>query len=268
MPNCGDRSLVLVDSHIHLAEEVYRDDLDDLLQEAKRDNIACMVVPATDTASWDRVLDISKKHQELLPALGLQPHDAKEYTPELIDRLQALCPHLAAIGEIGLDFHYDLSPRPIQIDNFRAHLDLAKRSGLPVIMHCREAEDEFLRAIRDIGIHHGGVVHCCTCEWSYAEQFLELGLYIGVTGMVTFPKLKTVHTIAERCPLSRLLVETDGPYLAPVPFRGKRNRPAYVRYTAQAIAALRHAELTEVCQATTANAARLFGPAQCPSLNL
>ena len=250
---------VLVDSHVHLAEDCYRDILQDILDEAEQENVACMVVPATDTASWPRVLSLCRQHPQLVPALGLQPHDAKEFTPYLSKTLEQFCPGLAAIGEIGLDFHYDLSPRPIQIESFRCHLQLAKEQGLPVILHCRDAETEFLQALRDIGVPQGGVVHCCTCAWEYAEKFLELNLHIGVTGMVTFPKLHNVHVIAERCPLERLLVETDGPYLAPVPYRGRLNRPAYVRYAAQTISKIRRTDPETICQATTANAVRLFG---------
>ena len=262
-----NNSLVLVDSHVHLGEEKYRDELPAVLEEAKREHVACMVVPATDTASWPRVLQLSRQYAQLVPALGLQPHDAKEFTPAHIENLAEYCGQLAAIGEIGLDFHYDLSPRPLQIECFRCHLQLAKEKKLPVILHCRDAEQEFLQSLKDIGVPQSGVVHCCTCAWEYVETFLEMGLYIGVTGMVTFPKLHTVHTIAKRCPLNRLLVETDGPYLAPVPHRGQLNRPAYVRYTAQTISYLRQTEPEEIYQTTSANAVRLFGPRISQAIN-
>lgn len=267
MSQYNHKDLVLVDSHVHLGEDCYRDILTDILNEAKSENVACMIVPATDTASWPRVLSLCSQYPQLVPALGLQPHDAKEFTPDLIKSLEQLCPRLAAVGEIGLDFHYDLSPRPIQIENFRCHLQLAKEQGLPVILHCRDAEKEFLQALQDIGVPQGGVVHCCTCAWEYAEKFLELNLHLGVTGMVTFPKLHNVHVIAERCPSERLLVETDGPYLAPVPHRGKLNHPAYVRFAAQAISKIRRTDPEIICQVTTANAVNLFGPRVSRAVN-
>ena len=250
---------MLVDSHVHLAEEEYREDLIQVVSEAQGAGVGCMVVPATDPSSWSRVLELGRRFPALLPALGIQPHDAKTFHPALLDELRELAPAAVAIGEIGLDFHYDLSPRPQQIECFRAHLQTAKDLGLPVILHCRDAEEEFLCALREIGVPQGGVVHCCTCAWNYAQQFLDLGLHLGVTGMVTFPKLVNVHAIARQCPLERLLIETDGPYLAPVPHRGQRNRPAFVVYVAQAVAKLRNMETDEVSRITSANAQRLFG---------
>lgn len=267
MSQYSPANLMFVDTHVHLGEEEYRDIVTDLIDEAKRENVACMIVPATNSASWSRVLHLSRQYPQLLPALGLQPHDAKEFSPDLIELLKTHCPSLVAIGEIGLDYHYDLSPRPIQNESFRSHLQLAKEQRLPVILHCRDAEEDFLRALQDIGVPHGGVVHCCTCDWTYVEKFLELNLYIGVTGMVTFPKLRNVHTIAERCPLERLLIETDGPYLAPVPHRGKLNHPAYVRFVAQTISNLRQTDLETICQATTDNASRLFGTRVSQAVN-
>lgn len=250
---------MLVDSHVHLAEDDYREDLVQVVREAEEAGVGCMVVPATDPQSWSRVLELGQQFASLFPALGVQPHDAKTYVPDLLEELRHLAPSAVAIGEIGLDFHYDLSPRPSQITCFRAHLQLARDLSLPVILHCRDAEEEFLRALREVGVPQGGVVHCCTCAWEYAKQFLDLGLHLGVTGMVTFPKLVNVHAIARQCPLERLLIETDGPYLAPVPHRGERNRPAFVAYVAQTIAKLRDMESSEVAQITSANALRLFG---------
>ncbi len=245
---------------MHLGEACYTEDLTEVLSEARLNNVACMIVPATDVASWPQVLSLAADHKQLLPALGIQPHDAKEYAPELIEQLRELLSQAVAVGEIGLDFHYDLSPRPIQVECFRAHLRLARSCGLPVILHCRDAEEPFLSALRDEGVPQGGVVHCCTCEWSYVEQFLALGLHIGVTGMVTFPKLHAVHTIARQCPLERLLIETDGPYLAPAPFRGQRNQPAYVRRVSETIAQLRQTPEETIRECTTRNAISLFGP--------
>ena len=260
MPCCGSNDLTLVDTHVHLGEEDYNEDLHRILDDAKRGHVDCMIVPATDTSSWSRVLRLAEEHPQLLPALGLQPHDAKEYTPGLMEELRRHRAEIIAVGEIGLDFHYDLSPRPIQIEAFRAQLQAARALSLPVIMHCRDADAEFLSILREEGVPQGGVVHCCTCGWDTVGQFLDLGLYIGVTGMVTFKNLRAVHTIARECPADRLLLETDGPYLAPVPHRGQRNEPAYVRCAARAAAELRGITEEEICRLTTQNAIRLFGP--------
>ena len=251
-------ALALLDSHVHLAEECYQNDLPQLWQQAVEAGVFACIVPATNSVSWREVLRLSQGYPNLFPALGIQPHDAKEYTPALLNDLESLCAQAAAIGEIGLDFHYDLSPRPQQIECFRAHLDLAKRHNLPVILHCREAEEEFLKSLREVGVPQGGVVHCCTCTYDYVEEFLALGLHIGVTGMVTFPKLSAVHAIAERCPLERLLIETDGPYLAPKPHRGERNVPAFVRFVATEVASRRNINPQELAAQTARNAIELF----------
>lgn len=248
---------VLIDSHIHLAEPEYREDLDTLLQDAQNIGVSHCIVPATSRASWKSVLELAQKHSQILPSLGLQPHDAIEYDSELVPELEKHCSEIVAIGEIGLDFHYDLSPHSIQIECFQSQLYLAKERHLPVILHCRDSEEEFLQSLNDVGIS-SGVVHCCTCEWSYVKKFLDMGLYVGITGMVTFPKLYNVHKIAQEAPLDRILVETDGPYLAPKPHRGKRNCPAYVAYVSKRVAELRSLNDDEVRYATTQNAISLF----------
>ena len=198
----------------------------------------------------------------LLAAAGIHPHESRRATPEIFARLEAMAAarEIRAVGEIGLDFHYNLSPPETQRELFRAQLGLAGRAGLPAIVHSRNAGEEILRIIREEGFTAGGVLHCFTESWEIAEAALEAGFYISFSGIVTFPKAGDLRAVAEKVPLDRILVETDAPYLAPVPHRGKRNEPAYVVETARLLAGLRGLTLEKFAAATSANFVRLFGP--------
>jgi TatD DNase family protein len=198
----------------------------------------------------------------LLPAAGVHPHEARRADAATLVRLEAMAAarEIRAVGEIGLDFHYNLSPPETQREIFRAQLGVASRAGLPVIVHSRNAGEEILRTIREERFAAGGVLHCFTESREIASAALEAGFYISFNGIVTFPKAHDLRDVAKDVPLDRILVETDAPYLAPVPHRGKRNEPAFVVDTARLLADLRGLPFERFAAATSDNFVRLFGP--------
>lgn len=251
---------VLVDTHVHLDDEAYAGDWRECLDRAGDAGVAAVVVPGSDLDSSCRIARMAAQDPRVLPGAGIHPHQAAGFSARSAERLRELARGAVALGETGLDFHYGFSPRGKQIENLRSHLELARELCLPLILHCREAERELCDELeRRAPFPAGGVVHCFTGGWEWGKRFLELGFYLGVTGMVTYPRLVQVHEVARHCPRDRLLVETDGPYLAPAPFRGRRNEPCHVAIVARRVAELRGEPLEQVARATTAAARALFG---------
>ena len=203
---------------------------------------------------------LAEKYPGIYAAVGMHPHDSQDMKETDYRQLEqwATHPKVVAIGEIGLDYHYDLSPRPVQKEVFLRQLDVARKTGKPFIIHEREAHADMLDIIRYAARGLNGVFHCFSGSVETAREYLKMGFYISVAGPVTFPKSVKTKEVAKAVPLDRLLVETDSPYLTPQPFRGKRNEPAYVRLVAEEIANLRDIPLAELAEATTANVRRLF----------
>jgi len=253
----------LVDSHAHLDMEEFDRDRDEVIARAGRAGVGAILCPRELTGARSAAgLGVNEAPGPvLLAAAGVHPHEARRLRPETLGRLGAMAAarEIRAVGEIGLDFHYNLSPPETQRELFRAQLGLAGRAGLPAIIHSRNAGKEILGIIREEGFTSGGVLHCFTETWEIAEAALEAGFYISFSGIVTFPKAGELRAVAAKVPLDRILVETDAPYLAPVPNRGKRNEPAYVVETARLLAGLRGLPLEEFAAATSANFFRLFG---------
>jgi TatD DNase family protein len=250
----------VVDTHCHLDDEAYGQEWPALLDRAQALGVAAVVVPATHLDSAGRILQMAGQDARVLAAVGIHPHEARRFEAASEVKLRALAAEAVALGETGLDFHYDFSPRHLQLDSLRAHLRLARELGLPVILHCREAEESLYEELRRAGpLPASGVVHCFASGWDWGRRFLDLGLYLGITGMVTFPRLTQVHEVARRCPSERLLLETDGPYLAPTPYRGRRNEPAHLPRILARVAELRGEPPEEVARASTAAARALFG---------
>ncbi len=194
---------------------------------------------------------------------GIHPHDAKNVDDALWQTVVATCalPEVVAVGETGLDFHYDSSPRDVQEAIFRRHIQLARQLRKPLCIHTREAEELTLRILREEGAHDvGGVIHCFSGTCAFGMQMLEFGFYLSIPGIVTFKKAGEIVETVQQAPLHRLLVETDSPFLAPMPYRGKRNEPAYVVETLKKIAEIKGLPVAEVERVTNANAVRLFGP--------
>jgi TatD DNase family protein len=258
----------VIDSHCHLADAVYADDLAEVVRRAHEAGVSggLCVLACGDIEEAERGRRVADAWPGLRFAAGVHPHQAHEFAgreAEVVPALMASLigpPRAFAIGEIGLDYHYDFSPRDVQREVFRVQLRLARESGLPVVIHTREADDDTVAIIREEGGGEvRGVFHCFSGTARLADEALTLGFLVSFSGMITFPKAASIRAIAARVPADRLLVETDCPYLTPVPLRGRRNEPAFVARTAEALAGLRQMTLPELDAAVTANFALVFG---------
>jgi TatD DNase family protein len=238
----------VIDSHCHLDDPRFDPDREAVLQRARAAGLtlalAIDAVGLAESVPW------------LYATAGVHPHEASDAALEAVED-RARHPKVLAVGEIGLDYHYDHAPRPVQREVFAAQLAIARRAGKPVVIHTREAWADTVSILR-AEWDGTGVMHCFSGSWEEAVEALDLGFCISFAGILTFPKAAPLRETAARLPLDRLLIETDAPYLAPVPHRGKRNEPAYVVHTAQALAEARRAPFEEVVAQTTANFARLF----------
>ncbi len=253
----------VVDTHCHLADAKFRDDVEAVIERAVAAGVSQMIsVGAIGPIESDRLtIEIAERHENIFAAVGVHPHDAKDCSPERIAQLRELAASkkVVAIGESGLDFHYMHSPRDAQEASLRAHLMLANETDLPIVIHCRDAEERIVEIVREVGIPaRGGVIHCFTGNAAAARDFIALGFCISFSGIVTFKKSAMIREAASIVPDDRLLVETDAPYLAPEPYRGKRNEPAYVQRTLELLANLRRVNATTLGAQIIANAARLF----------
>jgi TatD DNase family protein len=259
----------LIDSHAHLDFRQFDIDRDAVIERARSAGLVAIVNVGASLDSSRAAVALAEQHDFIYATVGVHPHDAKRVTPRVLDELRALARHskVVAVGEIGLDYYRDLSPRPVQRRAFADQLALAAELELPVVVHSREAHDDVMAALRRWvssspggGTEGGvGVLHSYSAGPGRLEEVLELGFCVGISGPVTFPKANALRAAAAVVPLERLLVETDCPYLTPKPYRGRRNQPAYVRYVVEAVARARGASAEVVAQATTENARRLFG---------
>lgn len=252
----------LVDTHAHLDDRRLRDQIGDVLARARADGIVQVVAIATTAEDSASIVGLAGSRRGVFAAVGIHPNDAAEAGAGDWPKIVALTgqPRVVALGETGLDRHWDRTPMPVQRDFFARHLDLAAALDLPVVIHCREAEDDILDQLRGLGRPVKGVLHSFTGDWARARAFLDLGLHLSFAGMLTFANkaLDPLRDAAARAPSDRILVETDSPYLTPHPYRGKLNEPARVALTAARLAEVRRIGLDELAQATTANARRLF----------
>lgn len=250
----------LLDTHCHLEMAEFDEDRDAVIQRAKEAGIDAVITVGSDLKGNIGSLRLSEKYDFIYSSVGIHPHDAKDFTEEVYKKVRgwaASSPKIVAIGETGLDYHYDNSPRDIQKEVFKKHLLLAKELELPVIIHSREAKKDTLEILGDSGINRG-VLHCFSGDMDMAEKAMEMGLYISIAGPVTFKNAKKLRETAEAIPDDYLLIETDAPYLTPEPFRGRRNEPSFLVNTAQKIAELRKVSLEDIARITTLNAKRLF----------
>ncbi|MBW3623125.1 MAG: TatD family hydrolase [Armatimonadetes bacterium] len=250
----------MIDTHTHLNEPRFVEDLFVVRDRARDAGIERLIVVGYTLATSREALRVAKQTGDGA-AVGIHPHDAAEATPEALETIRDLAssPPVVAIGETGLDFHYDHSPRETQIDRFRAHIRLAKACGLPLIMHCREAYEELYTVlVEEDAREAGGVVHCFWGTAEDARLIVDLGFYLGVGGGVTFPKSEELRQTLLTVPRNRILLETDCPYMAPLPYRGKRNEPAYLPYVAERLAQLYDAPVEKVVEETKENAFRCF----------
>ncbi|EQB17023.1 TatD family hydrolase [Sphingobium lactosutens] len=253
---------MLVDSHCHLNYKGLIEDQVNVLERSRAAGVDLMLNIATRESEWDAVLDTAIREPDVWATVGIHPHEADEHphvdTAKLVER--AAHPRVVGIGETGLDYYYDHSDRERQQRSFRAHIAACRQTGLPLIVHTRDAEDDTLAIMREEMEQgaYSGVIHCFTASGAFADSAMALGFYISISGIVTFKSAKDLQETAARLPLDRLLIETDSPFLAPVPHRGKPCEPAYVADTARFLAALRGESVEQLAAATSANFRALF----------
>lgn len=256
-------NVFLIDSHCHLDMDAYKGDLDTVLEQAYQHNIRTIISVGIDEKSSREAISISQKYDMVKATVGIHPHDVGHIHPQTLDSIADLAEqnrnHVVGYGEIGLDYAKNYAPPDIQRRFFRSQLALAKELGLPVIIHDRDAHDDTLRILQETApFQHGGVMHCFSGDISLARQVLDLGFYISIPGVVTFKNATALQEVVRLAPISALLLETDGPFLSPVPRRGKRNEPMFLLHTAQTVADLRNISINEVARQTSANTMTLF----------
>jgi TatD DNase family protein len=254
----------LVDTHCHLDAQYYPEGCDAALQRARDAGVGAFVaIGVGDTLEAARnAIAVAERRSDVWASIGLHPHDAKVGTDAMLEELEQMArgERVVAVGEWGLDYHYDSSPREAQRRVFREGVRLARRVRKPIVVHTREAAEDTLAILEEEGAREvGGIIHCFSEDRAFAERALALDLDVSFSGIVTFKNAKAVQEVAAWAPLDRILVETDSPYLAPIPFRGKTNEPSYVVHTARKVAELRGVTVEEVAEATTANARRRLG---------
>lgn len=253
---------MLVDSHCHLDFDVLADDIDGVLARARENGVSHCVTISTRIRRFETLLAIAEKHDNVFCSVGTHPHNAHEELDISIEEIVALSQHpkCVAIGEAGLDYHYDSSPRDAQAQGFRNHIAVARQTDLPLVIHARAADDDMIAILED-ETGQGAfpfVLHCFSSGAELARRGLALGGYVSFSGIVTFKNATEIQQVAQFVPEDRFLVETDAPYLAPVPHRGKPNQPAFVRHTAEKLAELRGVPFETVAEQSTRNFARLF----------
>lgn len=253
---------MLFDTHVHLNDQQFQEDLSEVIERALEKGIQYMVVVGFDRPTIKRAIELAESYDFIYASVGWHPVDAIDMQPEDLNYLESLAAHpkVVALGEMGLDYHWDKSPKDVQKEVFIKQIHLAKKVGLPIIIHNREATEDIINILKEEGAAEvGGIMHCFSGSVEVAKQCLDMNFYISLGGPVTFKNAKKPKEVAEAVPLDKLLIETDCPYLAPHPFRGKRNEPSYVTLVAEEIARLRGLTYEEVTEYTTVNAKRLFG---------
>ncbi len=257
--------MILVDSHCHLDFPGLAERVEEVLARARAAGVRLVVTIATTRAGWDVALALAERHPEVVCALGIHPHNASREGLRDAAPLVAAArhPRVVAIGEAGLDYHYDHAERTDQARNFRAHIEAARETGLPLVVHTRDADADTL-AILEEEMAAGaftGEIHCFSHDLDFGRRAVELGFYLGIGGILTFRRSEALRRAVAALPLERMLLETDAPYLAPVPHRGKTNEPAFLVETARVLAAVKDLDADAVARTTTAAFARLFGRA-------
>lgn len=255
----------LIDSHAHVDVSDYDLDRDVMLDRARAAGVSCLLAIGNgpELEKLGAAVPYAEQHDWIYATIGIHPHEARDVGDAHYAELERLAhlPHVIAWGEIGLDYHYDHSPREVQAQVFRRQLDLARSVRRPVVIHCREAWPDCLEILeeawRSSGL--GGIFHCFSGTFDEATRGMDMGFMISLAGNVTYPKSQNLRDVAAQVPLERLLVETDSPFLAPKPYRGKRNEPAYVAEVARTIASVRHLGTEEVAEATAHNFRMFFG---------
>lgn len=254
--------VMFIDTHVHLNADQYEEDVEEVITRALDAGVTTMIVVGFDRKTINKAMELTKRHSFIYVVIGWHPVDAIDFTAEDLDWIESLAAHpkVVGIGETGLDYHWDKSPKDIQQEVFRKQIQLAKKVNLPIIIHNRDATADIVRILKEEKAGEvGGIMHCFSGSVETAKECIEMNFMISLGGPVTFKNAKTPKEVATEIPLEKLLIETDAPYLTPHPYRGKRNEPAYVVLVAQEIAALKRISVEEVAKVTTANARALFG---------
>ncbi|TYR72926.1 TatD family deoxyribonuclease [Rossellomorea vietnamensis] len=253
---------MLFDTHVHLNADQFSEDLEQVIERAQNEGVETMVVVGFDRPTINKAMELVEHYDFLYAAIGWHPVDAIDMTDEDLQWIEELSTHqkVVAIGETGLDYHWDKSPKEIQQEVFRKQIRLAKKVKLPIVIHNREATQDIVDILKEEEAKEvGGIMHCFSGSSETAHECLEMNFLISLGGPVTFKNAKKPKEVAEEVPLEKLLIETDCPYLAPHPYRGKRNEPSYVKLVAEQIAELKGVSFEEVAETTTRNAKKLFG---------
>ncbi|MBY0355418.1 MAG: TatD family hydrolase [Rickettsiales bacterium] len=261
--------MLLVDSHCHLDFPDFTNDLGDVITRARENGISVMQSICTKMPAFERIHTLVAGHENMYCSVGVHPHEVEKHpmvsVEELVEKSQS--PKVIGLGETGLDYYYEHSPRALQQESFRRHIEAARITGLPVIIHSRDADDDMIRILREEKNKGDfpALIHCFSSTAMLAQACVGMGIPLSISGIITFKKSDDLRTIVRDVPLEMLLVETDSPYLAPMPHRGKRNEPAFTRHTAEALAALKGVTLEECARITTDNFFRLFSKAHYPA---
>ena len=248
---------MLIDTHAHISYKDYSDRIDEIIQAAEDNGVEKIISIGVDLPSSEECLKLAEKYPSVFATCGIHPHEAGKAPKRYLYELEAFIQHpkMVAVGEIGLDYHYDFSDRKIQRRVYHEQLEMAKSLDFPAVVHCRESDDDILDGIQNSGLNQG-VIHCFASNVGFAQKILETGFHISFTGMITF--IKELEDVVKEIPLDRMMVETDSPYLSPKPFRGKQNQPKNVLHVAEKVAELKEISLEEVAESTTETAHHLF----------
>ncbi|MBC8311886.1 MAG: TatD family hydrolase [Candidatus Marinimicrobia bacterium] len=246
-----------IDTHCHIYMDRFDGDRDDVIQRAIDNGVERMICIGVDLPSSEKCLQIAEKHPQVFATAGIHPHEAKDAPPRYLHELEAFYQHpkVVAVGEIGLDFHYNFSDEKEQIRVYHEQLELAKSVNLPTVVHCRESDDEILTGIIESNNNYG-VIHCFASTLAFSQQILDAAFHLSFTGLITF--VNALEDVVKETPLDRMMLETDSPYLAPIPHRGKRNEPLYVKQVAEKVAELKNMTVEDVVCQTTGTAELFF----------
>lgn len=254
--------IMYIDTHAHIQDRAFGEDLEEVLQRSAQQGVERILVPSVDVNSSERALALAGENPWISPFAGIHPHDCARAEAEDLNRIEKLAavPLVKAVGETGLDFHYNFSPPQLQKEFFAAQIAIARRLRKPLVIHSRESQKELIEMLKsERASDAGGVVHCFSGNREEAFELVSLGFYLGFTGVITFKKSEELRSIAAAVPKDHILAETDCPYLAPAPFRGKRNEPAYVQYVVRELAKVRRMDEEETAALLRENTNRCFG---------
>ena len=255
-----ERPKQMIDTHSHINFEDYKEDFDSFLEDIKNNEVEAVIIPGVEPSTFDEIISYCENYQMLYGAIGIHPSEAKTYTEKVEKEIYEKCGHnkIIAIGEIGLDYYWEQETKELQKEVFRKQLKIAEELNLPVLIHDREAHEDTFEIIQKFDLKNV-IFHCFSGNSEFAQNCIDKGYYIAIGGVVTFKNAKELKEVAKIVPLEKLLLETDAPYLAPVPFRGKLNTPAYLKYIAEEIANLKEIDVELVKEKTTFNAKRILG---------